>query len=88
MFEAVDENFDRQDIVIMSAAVADYRPKTVATEKIKKKDGEDSIQLERTTDILGTMSKERRPVCMWFLNGNREYVGELKKPSLKRRIWI
>ena len=54
MFEAVDENFDQQDIVIMSAAVADYRPKTVATEKIKKKDGEESIQLERTTDILGT----------------------------------
>ena len=62
--------------------MADYRPKTVATEKIKKKDGEESIQLERTTDILGTMSKRKKePVCMWFLNGNREYVGELKSQA-------
>lgn len=65
MFEAVDRIFDSQDIAIMSAAVADYRPKTVAEEKIKKKDGESVIELERTEDILATMAarKKNQIVC-------------------------
>ena len=52
MYEAVTENFDKQDIVIMSAAVADYRPVNTSDEKIKKKDDDMSIVLERTDDIL------------------------------------
>ena len=65
MFEAVDDIFDSQDIAIMSAAVADYRPKIVAEEKIKKKDGESVIELERTEDILATMAarKKNQIVC-------------------------
>lgn len=65
MFEAVDDIFESQDIAIMSAAVADYRPKTVAEEKIKKKDGESVIELERTEDILATMAarKKNQIVC-------------------------
>lgn len=65
MFEAVDRIFDSQDIAIMSAAVADYRPKTVAEQKIKKKDGESVIELERTEDILATMAarKKNQIVC-------------------------
>lgn len=53
----------KNDIIIMSAAVADYRPKTIASEKIKKADSENSLDLEPTVDILakigGTKKKEQ-----------------------------
>ena len=47
------------DAVIMAAAVADYRPKTVSEHKLKKKDGDLFIELERTTDILAELGKMR-----------------------------
>lgn len=53
MLEAVRETLPETDILIKAAAVADYRPVTVADQKIKKKDGDMSIPLERTDDILG-----------------------------------
>lgn len=59
MFEAVKNALPETDILIKSAAVADYRPATVADEKMKKKDGELSIPLERTTDILGWVAQNR-----------------------------
>ena len=52
MFEAMKARFLDADIIIKSAAVADYKPKTVADDKMKKKDGEMSIELDRTQDIL------------------------------------
>ena len=61
MAEAVLRAAPEQDIIIKAAAVADYRPKTVADEKLKKKDGELFLELERTQDILGTLGKEKRP---------------------------
>ena len=54
------------DIIIKTAAVADYRPAVVATEKVKKKDGDMSISLERTKDILahlGANKKEGQFLC-------------------------
>ncbi len=60
MFDAVTSRFDDQDIVIKAAAVADYRPTTVADEKIKKKDNDLSIALERTDDILKTLGERKR----------------------------
>ena len=60
MFEAVRDNLDAQDILIKSAAVADYRPSQVSEEKVKKSDGEMSIELERTQDILGYVAGHRR----------------------------
>ena len=60
MYEAVMENFDSADIIIKAAAVADYRPATVADNKIKKGDGDMSIPLERTTDILKTLGEKKR----------------------------
>ncbi len=59
MFEAVRDNFEQCDIVIKSAAVADYRPATVSDDKIKKKDGDMVINLERTTDILKYIGEHR-----------------------------
>lgn len=60
MYEAVTAVSGEQDIIIKAAAVADYRPASVADEKMKKKDGELSIQLERTDDILGYLGSHRK----------------------------
>lgn len=61
MFEAMKSCYEEQDIIIKSAAVADYRPANVAAEKMKKKDGDMCIQLERTTDILGYLGQNKKP---------------------------
>ena len=66
MFDAVTSVSDEQDIIIKAAAVADYRPAVVSSEKVKKKDGEMSIALERTDDILkylGEHKKENQFLC-------------------------
>jgi phosphopantothenoylcysteine decarboxylase/phosphopantothenate--cysteine ligase len=60
MFDAVTSISDEQDIIIKAAAVADYRPATVADEKIKKNDGDLSIALERTDDILKYLGEHKR----------------------------
>ncbi len=60
MYEAVMEKKDEQDIIIKAAAVADYTPSHVSQEKVKKKDGEMSIELTRTKDILKTLGEQRR----------------------------
>lgn len=60
MFEAVESHFDDTDILIMAAAVADYRPKEFVDHKIKKKEGDNSLELARTTDILGTIGARKR----------------------------
>ena len=52
MFEAVSAHAAEQDAIIKAAAVADYTPADVSSEKVKKKDGDMSIPLKRTTDIL------------------------------------
>ena len=59
MYEAVTSRFDAADVLIMAAAVADYRPAAVANDKIKKEDGDMSIPLERTPDILGTIGPKK-----------------------------
>jgi len=60
MFEAVTLRADAQDIIIKAAAVADYRPSLVSDEKVKKADGEMSIALERTQDILKHLGEHKK----------------------------
>ena len=60
MYEAVTSLAPEMDIIIKAAAVADYRPAQVADNKIKKKDGDLSIPLERTLDILGQLGRSKR----------------------------
>ncbi len=60
MFEAVKERYEEQDIIMKAAAVADYRPLSVSEEKVKKTEGEMSIALERTEDILKFIGENRR----------------------------
>ena len=61
VFQAVQEVLPETDILIKAAAVADYRPAQVEEDKIKKKDGDMSIPLERTDDILGWVAENRHP---------------------------
>ena len=66
MAEEVKKRAEEQDIIIKTAAVADYRPSNPATEKIKKKDKDSSIELERTEDILaylGAHKKDGQFIC-------------------------
>ncbi len=59
MYAAVTGHFEDTDILVMAAAVADYRPASVAADKVKKSDGEMSIPLVRTADILGTIGPRK-----------------------------
>lgn len=68
MFETVTKAAPEQDIIIKSAAVADYTPVSTATEKIKKKEGAASIELKPTQDILKWLEniKPRARSCVDF----------------------
>ena len=85
MYEAVMEKKDEQDIIIKAAAVADYTPSHVSQEKVKKKDGEMSIELTRTKDILKTLGEQRRDdqflcgFCMETQNMLENSRAKLKK---------
>jgi len=61
MFEAVQAALPETDILVKAAAVADYRPVSIAEDKIKKQDGDMAIPLERTDDILGWVAEHRHP---------------------------
>lgn len=60
MYKACEPVFPSSDIVILAAAVADYRPKTVSDVKIKKKEGEMNLELVKTIDIAATLGKTKR----------------------------
>lgn len=62
MDKEITKRADESDVIIMSAAVADYTPTTVSDEKIKKKDGEGTeLKLKRTSDILSKLGQNKRP---------------------------
>lgn len=60
MFDAVTSRANEQDIIIKAAAVADYRPVNVSSEKVKKSDDELEIELERTQDILKHLGENKK----------------------------
>ena len=60
MFEAVKKESDNCDIIIKAAAVADYKPKHYSDNKIKKEEGEISIELEKTDDILKYLGENKK----------------------------
>ena len=86
MLEAVQAALPQTDILIKAAAVADYRPATVADEKMKKKDGELSIPLERTADILAWVSEHRHDglfVCGFSMETENMLENSRKKLAKK-----
>ena len=88
MYQAVTSRAADMDIIIKAAAVADYRPATVAENKMKKSDAELSIPLERTHDILGALGQNKRPgqfLCgfsMETVNMLENSRAKLKKKNL------
>ena len=80
MYEAVTSISDEQDIIIKAAAVADYRPAKVSNEKVKKSEGQMSIDLERTDDILKYLG-EHKP--MGIFHGNPECDREFQSKAGK-----
>lgn len=67
MYRAALEHFEEADVLIGTAAVADYRPKYVYDEKMKKKEGDQALELERTTDILFELGQRKsRQVVVGF----------------------
>ena len=86
MFEEVTSRAREQDIIIKAAAVADYRPKDVSSEKVKKKDGELFLEMERTDDILAYLGSHRRPgqfLCGFSME--TENVLENSREKLKKK---
>lgn len=86
MFEACKIAFTECDILIMAAAVADYTPKNVETEKIKKKDDNMSLRLVKTVDILkhlGAIKKPNQFVVGFALETTRERENALTKLKTK-----
>ncbi len=61
MADAVEDESADADLILMAAAVADYRPAKVSKEKIKKSDDDLSLSLERTTDILASLGAKKKP---------------------------
>lgn len=88
MRDAVDALLPEADAVIMSAAVADYRPVTVSTEKIKKTAGELSIALAKNPDILAELGAARtgpRPVLVGFAVETTDLVGYAREKLARKR---
>ena len=86
MFEACKVVFPKADITVLSAAVADYRPATVADQKIKKADNDLSLQLVKTTDIaatLGMQKKDGQFVVGFALETEHEESNAMKKIKAK-----
>jgi phosphopantothenoylcysteine decarboxylase / phosphopantothenate---cysteine ligase len=85
MFESCQNFFDQTDVFIAAAAVADYKPKNVANQKIKKSDADFNIALEKTTDILGTLglAKKNQIVIGFALETENEI--ENAKSKIKRK---
>ncbi len=82
MFDEVTSRSAEQDIIIKAAAVADYRPATVSDEKMKKADGELSIELERTRDILKYLG-ENKPKEQFLCGFSMETQNMLENSRIK-----
>ena len=88
MFDAVTSRAPEMDIIIKAAAVADYRPADVAEDKIKKKDGDLTIPLERTRDILGTLGQRKREgqfLCGFSME-TRDLIDNSRKKLTKKNL--
>ena len=88
MFDACTSNFDKQDIIIMASAVADYTPIEVASEKVKKKAEDWNIELKKTKDVLawiGENKKVNQKVIGFALETENEQAnafGKLERKNL------
>ena len=91
MYHAVMNEREEQDIMILSAAVADYKPAEIADEKIKKKDGDSSLTLTRTKDILkqlGEQKEDHQFICGFSMETENLIENSSKKLEKKNADMI
>jgi phosphopantothenoylcysteine decarboxylase/phosphopantothenate--cysteine ligase len=87
MREAVMQHFKAADMVIKSAAVADFRPSTRADDKIKKKSGPLTLTLERNPDILAEIGKKKEGrILIGFAMESEDLVENAKAKLLKKNL--
>jgi len=85
MLQAVLSKFDDADIVIKTAAVADYRPKHIHQQKMKKQDGDSLLDLERTTDILWTLGQQKKHQLLIGFAAETNDIESYAKDKLKKK---
>ncbi|AKQ72933.1 bifunctional phosphopantothenoylcysteine decarboxylase/phosphopantothenate--cysteine ligase CoaBC [Bacillus sp. GM2] len=85
MYQAALSVFDESDIVIKTAAVADYRPKHVHDQKMKKKDGGLVIELERTKDILKALGERKTKQILVGFAAETQHVEDYAKQKLETK---
>ena len=85
LYEAVTSRAEDQDIIIKAAAVADYRPEHVSSEKVKKKDGAMSIGLERTEDTLGYLGSHKTHQFLCGFSMETEHMVENSRAKLQKK---
>jgi phosphopantothenoylcysteine decarboxylase/phosphopantothenate--cysteine ligase len=85
MFIECQSLFEHVDIAVMSAAVADYKPKTIANTKIKKNDSEFALELVKTTDILETLGKQKKHQLLVGFALETNNIIEYAKEKIKKK---
>lgn len=87
MYDAINSKFDNADIVIKAAAVADYKPKYVNDEKIKKSDGNMCIELEKNPDILKELgSKKTNQILVGFCMETQDLIENATKKLKSKNL--
>ena len=87
MYEAVTSRFDEMDIVIKSAAVADYKPKNISDSKIKKSDSDLVLELDRNKDILFELGKlKTKQVLVGFAAETDDLIANAQKKLAKKNL--
>jgi phosphopantothenoylcysteine decarboxylase/phosphopantothenate--cysteine ligase len=84
MFEAVQQQTRNCDVLVMCAAVADYKPVAVFTEKLKKRDAKLSLELIPTRDILSSLPKTRKYFVVGFAAETESIESNARKKLLKK----
>lgn len=85
MYQAALEHFDEADVMIGTAAVADYRPKYIYEEKMKKKEGDQALELERTRDILLELGKKKKGQVIVGFAAETNDIEQHAKGKLSRK---
>jgi len=85
MYQAVLKEYDTADVVIKTAAVADYRPKHAHDHKMKKKPGDEVLELERTKDILFELGKQKKNQILIGFAAETDRVVEYAKGKLEKK---
>ena len=90
MYDAAHSNFEDADVFVAAAAVADYKPKTVANQKIKKNDESLSLELTKTEDILASLGQQKQDQKLigFALETNNEEENARKKLKKKNLDFI